>query len=68
LALRLRRYSRSRKPKERRNQVPGWLAGVGIARQRQAIVDGLRDSVLVFSKKVPGNIAKDIMDMVLVTQ
>ena len=48
--------------------MPGWLAVVGIARQRQAIVDGLRDSVLVFSKKVPGTTAKDIMDMVLVTQ
>ena len=49
-------------------QVPGWLAGVGIARQRQAIVDGLRDSVLAFSKKVPGTTANDIMGMVLVTQ
>ena len=46
----------------------GWLAGVGIARQLQAIVDGLRDSVLAFSKKVPGTTAKDIMGMVLVTQ
>ena len=41
---------------------------MGIARQRQSIVDGLRDSVLSFSKKVPDTIAKDIMDMVLVTQ
>jgi len=41
---------------------------VGIARQRHAIVDGLRDSVLAFSKKVPGTTAKDIMDMVLVTR
>ncbi|KAM0864967.1 hypothetical protein ACQ4PT_043548 [Festuca glaucescens] len=45
-----------------------YLAGVGIARQRQAIVDGLRDSVLTFSENVPGTTAKDIMDMVLVTQ
>uniref|UniRef100_A0A0E0M0C0 Band 7 domain-containing protein n=1 Tax=Oryza punctata TaxID=4537 RepID=A0A0E0M0C0_ORYPU len=45
-----------------------YLAGVGIARQRQAIVDGLRDSVLAFSENVPGTTAKDIMDMVLVTQ
>ncbi|KAG8056518.1 hypothetical protein GUJ93_ZPchr0002g23697 [Zizania palustris] len=44
------------------------LAGVGIARQRQAVVDGLRDSVLAFSENVPGTTAKDIMDMVLVTQ
>lgn len=45
-----------------------YLAGLGIARQRQAIVDGLRDSVLVFSENVPGTSAKDVMDMVLVTQ
>ncbi|KAG2578551.1 hypothetical protein PVAP13_6NG203600 [Panicum virgatum] len=45
-----------------------YLAGMGIARQRQAIVDGLRDSVLAFSENVPGTSAKDVMDMVLVTQ
>ncbi|KAJ6803139.1 hypersensitive-induced response protein 1-like [Iris pallida] len=45
-----------------------YLAGLGIARQRQAIVDGLRDSVLAFSDNVPGTSAKDVMDMVLVTQ
>ncbi|CAM8924076.1 unnamed protein product [Rhodiola kirilowii] len=45
-----------------------YLSGLGIARQRQAIVDGLRDSVLGFSVNVPGTSAKDVMDMVLVTQ
>ena len=45
-----------------------YLAGLGIARQRQAIVDGLRDSVLAFSLNVPGTKAKDGMDMVLVAQ
>ncbi|XP_052116883.1 hypersensitive-induced response protein-like protein 2 [Arachis duranensis] len=45
-----------------------YLSGLGIARQRQAIVDGLRDSVLEFSENMPGTTAKDIMDMVLVTQ
>ncbi|KAI4328385.1 hypothetical protein L6164_020742 [Bauhinia variegata] len=45
-----------------------YLAGLGIARQRQAIVDGLRDSVLAFSESVPGTSSKDVMDMVLVTQ
>ncbi|PIA62515.1 hypothetical protein AQUCO_00200493v1 [Aquilegia coerulea] len=45
-----------------------YLAGVGIARQRQAIVDGLRDSVLAFSSNVPGTSSKDVMDMVLITQ
>lgn len=45
-----------------------YLAGLGIARQRQAIVDGLRDSVLGFSLNVPGTSSKDVMDMILVTQ
>lgn len=45
-----------------------YLSGVGIARQRQAIVDGLRDSVLGFSVNVPGTTAKDVLDMVLITQ
>ncbi|XP_031287260.1 hypersensitive-induced response protein-like protein 1 [Pistacia vera] len=45
-----------------------YLSGVGIARQRQAIVDGLRDSVLGFSENVPGTTAKDVLDMVLITQ
>lgn len=45
-----------------------YLGGLGIARQRQAIVDGLRDSVLAFSANVPGTSSKDIMDMILVTQ
>ncbi|GKD38055.1 hypothetical protein Tco_1258262, partial [Tanacetum coccineum] len=42
-----------------------YLSGLGIARQRQAIVDGLRDSVLGFSVNVPGTTAKDVMDMVV---
>ncbi|KAG6410577.1 hypothetical protein SASPL_128639 [Salvia splendens] len=45
-----------------------YLSGLGIARQRQAIVDGLRESVLAFSENVPGTTSKDVMDMVLVTQ
>ncbi|CAN6318235.1 unnamed protein product [Urochloa humidicola] len=45
-----------------------YLSGIGIARQRQAIVDGLRDSVLGFSGNVPGTSAKDVMDLVLLTQ
>lgn len=45
-----------------------YLSGLGIARQRQAIVDGLRDSVLAFSDNVPGTSAKEVMDMVLLTQ
>ncbi|GKV08672.1 hypothetical protein SLEP1_g20274 [Rubroshorea leprosula] len=45
-----------------------YLSGVGVARQRQAIVDGLRDSVLGFSVNVPGTTPKDVLDMVLITQ
>ncbi|KAK4779196.1 hypothetical protein SAY86_006724 [Trapa natans] len=45
-----------------------YLAGLSIARQRQAIVDSMRDSVLGFSESVPGTTAKDVMDMVLVTR
>lgn len=45
-----------------------YLSGLGIARQRQAIVNGLRESVLAFSGNVPGTTSKDVMDMVLVTQ
>lgn len=45
-----------------------YLHGMGIARQRKAIVDGLRDSVLAFSSNVPGTSSKDVMDMVLITQ
>ncbi|KAL4653707.1 hypothetical protein ACB092_01G324800 [Castanea dentata] len=45
-----------------------YLSGVGIARQRQAIVDGLRESVIGFSVNVPGTTAKDVLDMVLITQ
>ena len=44
------------------------LAGAGIARQRLAIVDGLRDSVVHFAEEIEGATAKDVMDMVLVTQ
>ncbi|GFP81935.1 hypersensitive-induced response protein 1, partial [Phtheirospermum japonicum] len=36
-----------------------YLSFLGIARQCQAIIDWLRDSVLVFSKNVSGTTAKD---------
>jgi len=45
-----------------------YLSGVGVACQRQAIVDGLRESVLTFSDNVPRTTPKEVMDMVLVTQ
>lgn len=45
-----------------------WLQGQGIARQRKAIVDGLRESVHDFSSSVGGMTAKDVLDLVLITQ
>ncbi|XP_024376157.1 hypersensitive-induced response protein 1 [Physcomitrium patens] len=45
-----------------------YLSGMGIARQRQAIVNGLRESVMAFSDNVPGTSPAEVMDMVLVTQ
>lgn len=44
------------------------LQGKGIAEQRQAIVAGLRDSVDEFQRSVPGTTAKDVMNLVLMTQ
>ncbi|RPH70029.1 MAG: SPFH domain-containing protein [Myxococcaceae bacterium] len=44
------------------------LQGKGIADQRKAIVQGLRDSVDAFQKAVPGTTAKDVMNLVLMTQ
>lgn len=45
-----------------------YLSGLGIARQRKAIIEGLRESVLNFSEQVPDTSAKDVMDIVLMTQ
>jgi regulator of protease activity HflC (stomatin/prohibitin superfamily) len=45
-----------------------YLAGLGIARQRQAITSGLRDSVASFSTEVQGTDALDVMDMMVLTQ
>ena len=44
------------------------LQGHGIADQRSAIVDGLRESVLEFQQGVPGTDAHDVMSLVLITQ
>jgi len=45
-----------------------FLQGQGIARQRRAIVDGLRESVTDFSQAVDGMEPKDVLDLVLITQ
>ncbi|CAH1430361.1 unnamed protein product [Lactuca virosa] len=45
-----------------------YLGGVGVARQRQAITDGLRENILNFSHKVEGASAKEVMDLIMITQ
>jgi len=45
-----------------------FLAGQGIARQRQAIMEGLRESVNAFKSEVAGVDAKAVMDLMIVTQ
>ncbi|XP_078448027.1 SPFH/Band 7/PHB domain-containing membrane-associated protein family [Wolffia australiana] len=45
-----------------------YLGGVGVARQRQAITEGLRDNILDFSHVVSGTSAKEVMDLIMVTQ
>merc|ERR1719488_312977 len=45
-----------------------FLQGQGIARQRQAIMEGLRESVNAFKSEVVGVDAKGVMDLMIVTQ
>jgi hypothetical protein len=45
-----------------------YLSGMGIAKQRKAIVDGLRDTVTGFASNVDDAGPKDVMDLLLVTQ
>ncbi len=44
------------------------LSGKGIADQRRAIVEGLRESVGEFQKTVHGTSAQDVMNLILMTQ
>jgi len=44
------------------------LQGQGIANQRKAIIEGLKESVETFSAAVEGTTPKDVMMLVLVTQ
>jgi regulator of protease activity HflC (stomatin/prohibitin superfamily) len=44
------------------------LQGEGIANQRKAIVDGLRESISKFSEAISGATAQDAMALVLLTQ
>jgi len=45
-----------------------YLSGLGVARQRKAIVKGLQASVSEFSAEVDGAKPKDVMDILLLSQ
>lgn len=45
-----------------------FLQGEGVARQRKAIVEGLRDSVHDFTERVDEIAPKDVLELVLITQ
>ena len=45
-----------------------YLSGVGVAKQRKAIVDGLRGSIAQFSGNIAGTTPKDVVDLLLITQ
>jgi regulator of protease activity HflC (stomatin/prohibitin superfamily) len=45
-----------------------YLSGLGVARQRKAIVEGLQTSVAEFSDEVEGATPKDVMDILLLSQ
>lgn len=45
-----------------------YLSGQGVARQRQAIINGLRESVRAFSEGVQDVSAKDALQLMLMTQ
>lgn len=45
-----------------------YLAGTGMARQRQAIIAGLRESVVEFQNEISGISSKDVLDLMMMTQ
>ena len=45
-----------------------YLSGMGVAKQRQAIVQGLQSTVSEFSSSVKGATAADVLDVLLMTQ
>lgn len=45
-----------------------YLSGLGVARQRKAIVQGLQASISEFSETVDGVSSKDVMDILVLTQ
>jgi regulator of protease activity HflC (stomatin/prohibitin superfamily) len=44
------------------------LSGEGVARQRKAIMDGLKNSIVDFSSKVEDTSPKDVMDLLILNQ
>lgn len=44
------------------------LQGEGVANQRKAIIEGLRESVDQFQKSIPGASSQEVLSLVLVTQ
>ena len=45
-----------------------YLSGLGVARQRKAIVEGLQTSLSDFNDSVPETSTKDVMDILLLSQ
>jgi regulator of protease activity HflC (stomatin/prohibitin superfamily) len=45
-----------------------YLSGVGVAKQRKAIVDGLKGSIVEFTDGVKGTSSKETLDLLLLTQ
>lgn len=45
-----------------------YLSGLGVARQRKAIVQGIQASVAEFSEDIEGATPKDVMDILLLSQ
>lgn len=45
-----------------------YLQGVGISRQRQAIIGGLQESVVKFTDQVGGITPKDVLELMMMTQ
>lgn len=45
-----------------------YLQGQGVARQRQAIVNGLRESVLTFERDVKDISSRDVVELMMMTQ
>jgi regulator of protease activity HflC (stomatin/prohibitin superfamily) len=45
-----------------------YLSGLGVARQRKAIIEGLQKSVSQFADEVEGASEKDVMNILLLSQ